>query len=185
MKVEQCDIPGVLKITPRVFRDDRGLFYESHQLERYREAGIEGDFTQDNRSVSVGKVLRGLHYQISAPQGHLVTLTRGRIFDVGLDLRPSSPAFGKWQAFELTADPAIQVYLPPGVAHGFCVLSDSAEIWYKCVGNFKADDEGGVLWNDPDLAIAWPLDDPLIHARDAAFPCLRDIPQDRLPQVCA
>ncbi len=183
MKVEACRIPGALVITPRTFRDDRGLFYESHHAKRYRQAGIIGEFVQDNRSVSKSGVLRGMHYQITAPQGHLVTLTRGRIFDVGLDLRRDSSTFGEWQSFELTADPPVQLFWPPGVAHGFCVLSDGAEIWYKCVGYFKPDDEGGVVWNDPDLAIPWPLRDPVITPRDAAFPRLKDVPENRFPCV--
>ncbi|MSP20007.1 MAG: dTDP-4-dehydrorhamnose 3,5-epimerase [Alphaproteobacteria bacterium] len=183
MDVETCAIPGVVIVRPRVFRDERGTFYESFQRDRYAAAGIAGEFTQDNRSASMARVLRGLHYQVSAPQGHLVTVTRGRIWDVGLDLRPTSPAFGRWVGTELSADPPVQIYLPPGVAHGFCVLSDAAELWYRCVGTYRPDDEGGVLWNDPDLAITWPLRDPIVSDKDARYPRLRDLPRQRLPKV--
>ncbi|MEJ2378419.1 MAG: dTDP-4-dehydrorhamnose 3,5-epimerase [Pseudolabrys sp.] len=120
---------------------------------------------------------------VTRPQGHLVTLTSGRIFDVGVDLRPTSPTFAKWVAAELTADPPVQIYLPPGVAHGFCVLSDSAEIWYKCTDYYRPGDEGGLLWNDPDLAIVWPVDNPTVAARDAVLPRLKDIPRERLPSA--
>lgn len=181
MEVERCPIPGVVIVRPKVFRDARGLFYESFSEARYAAAGIVGAFTQDNRSVSVGRVLRGMHYQVRAPQGHLVTVTRGSVFDVALDLRRASPTFGRWHATELTADPPVQAYLPPGVAHGFCVLSEDAELWYRCVGGYVANDEGGVLWNDPGLDIAWPIRDPIVSAKDSAYPRLRDIANDRLP----
>lgn len=184
MRVDTFAIPGLLRITPKLFRDERGAFCETWHEERYRRAGINGDFSQDNRSVSAARVLRGLHYQVEAPQGHLVTVTRGRIHDVALDLRPASPTFGKWQAMTLSADPPVQAYLPPGVAHGFCVLGDEgADIWYRCVGYYRPGDEAGVVWNDPDLAIDWPLAEPVVAERDAAFPRLKDVPRHRLPQV--
>jgi dTDP-4-dehydrorhamnose 3,5-epimerase len=183
VKSEALAIPGAVKITLEPFRDDRGAFFETFRKDRYAAAGIPYDFVQDNRSISRSGVLRGLHYQITRPQGHLVTLTSGRILDVGLDLRPGSPAFGTWVAAELTADPPVQLFLPPGVAHGFCVLSDSAEIWYKCTDYYQRGDEGGVLWNDPDLGIPLPVERPLIAARDAALPRLKDVAKDRLPRI--
>ncbi len=184
MQVEKCPLPGVLILRPTVYRDERGAFYESFQAERFAAAGIPGPFTQDNRSVSHARVLRGLHYQVTKPQGHLVTLTRGQVFDVALDLRRTSPAFGRWHAMELSSDPPVQAYLPPGVAHGFCVLgAEGADIWYRCVGNYLASDEGGVLWNDPDLGIPWTVAAPIVSPKDRAWPRLRDVPADRLPQV--
>lgn len=184
MKVERCALPGVLILRPQTFRDERGAFFESYQAERFAAAGIVGPFTQDNRSVSHPNVLRGLHYQVTKPQGHLVTLTRGRVFDVALDLRRGSPAFGQWHAMELSADPPVQAYLPPGVAHGFCVLGgEGADIWYRCAGNYQAADEAGVLWNDPELGIPWPLEHPVISAKDRAWPPLQDIGPDRLPHT--
>ncbi len=183
MDVEASSIPGGFIVRPRVFRDERGTFYESFHKDRYAAAGIAGAFTQDNRSVSTARVLRGMHYQVTAPQGHLVTVTRGTIWDVGLDIRPGSPTFGRWHGVELTADPPVQVYWPPGVAHGFCVISESAELWYRCVGTYQPGDEGGVLWSDPDLGIAWPLRDPILAPRDAAFPRLCDVPREKLPRT--
>jgi len=181
VKIETFDMPGVVKFTPQAWRDDRGGFLETFRKDVYAAAGIDHEFVQDNRSLSVRNVLRGLHYQVTRPQGHLVTLTSGRIFDVGVDLRPRSPAFGKWVAIELTADPPVQLYLPPGVAHGFFVLSETAKIWYKCTDYYQAGDEGGLLWNDPDIGIPWPTDNPVIADRDAHLPRLRDIPKERLP----
>jgi dTDP-4-dehydrorhamnose 3,5-epimerase len=183
LKIERTDIPGIVVIEPQVFTDDRGSFFETFQAARYADAGIPERFPQDNRSVSRKGVLRAFHYQIEHPQGHLVTLTHGTIYDVGVDLRPGSPTFGRWYATTLTADPPRQIFHPPGVAHGFCVLSDSADIWYKCSDLYHAGDEGGLLWSDPDLGIPWPLHNPVIHPRDAAFPRLRDIPKDRLPHA--
>lgn len=183
MKIETFDIPGVVKLTLQPFRDERGAFFETFRKDRYAEAGIRHEFVQDNRSMSFWHVLRGMHYQITRPQGHLVTLTSGHIFDVGVDLRPASPAFGKWVATELSADPPVQIFLPPGVAHGFCVLSESAEIWYKCTDYYHESDEAGLAWNDPDLGIPWPVDKPILAARDAALPRLKDIARDRLPSV--
>jgi dTDP-4-dehydrorhamnose 3,5-epimerase len=184
VNIETCALPGVLLLRPTVYRDERGAFFESYHAERFAAAGMPGPFTQDNRSVSHANVLRGLHYQVTKPQGHLVTLTRGRVFDVALDLRRDSPTFGRWHSMELSADPPVQAYLPPGVAHGFCVLSnEGADIWYRCVGTYQANDEGGVLWNDPDLGIPWPVRAPILSAKDRAYPRLRDIASERLPHA--
>ncbi len=183
MNVSHCYIPGIVIIEPEVYSDSRGFFLESFNLRRYAGAGIVGDFVQDNRSFSQPDVLRGLHYQVKHPQGHLVYVTRGTVFDVGLDLRHNSPTFGRWLSITLSGDHHCQVYYPPGIAHGFAVLGQEAEILYKCVGYYVAEDEGGVLWNDPDLAIPWPLSDPLVSERDRAFPRLKDIPKHRLPHA--
>ncbi len=180
-------IPGKLADTlvfePEIFQDARGAFFEVWQQERYRDAGLAYDFVQDMHSVSARDILRGLHYQIRNPQGHLVTVLRGWVYDVGLDLRQSSPTFGEWMGLELDGDRRQQVWLPPGIAHGFCVLSDEAEISYKCTDFYAPGDEGGVRWDDLDLAISWPSKNPLVTSRDAGFPPLRDITPDMLPQV--
>lgn len=181
MKTEYPDIPGVVLIDLDVHRDERGFFVETYHAERYAEAGIEEAFVQDNRSQSARGVLRGLHYQYRRPQGHLVTVTRGEIYDVGLDLRRGSPAFGRWFGTRLSARSARQLYLPPGVAHGFCVLSEVAEISYKCTDYYDPEGEAGVLWCDPDVGIPWPVDEPQISERDAGFPRMCDIPPERLP----
>ena len=183
MDVKETRIPGAVVIRPTAFIDERGEFAEIYQRRRYVDAGIAADFVQDNRSVSRQGVLRGLHYQIQHPQGHLVGVLRGAIFDVGLDLRQDSPAFGEWHSETLTSDPPIQVYWPPGVAHGFCVLGEAADIYYKCSGYYLSDDEGGVYWRDPDLAIPWPIVEPIVAARDANLPCLRNIEPDMLPKA--
>lgn len=183
MKIETFDIPGVVKITLQPFRDDRGTFFETFRKESYAAAGIQYDFLQDNRSISFRHLLRGLHYQVIGPQGHLVTLTSGSIFDVGVDLRPDSPTFEKWVACALTTDPPVQLFLPPEVTHGFCVLSESAEIWYKCTDYYRSGDEAGLLWSDPDLRIPWPIKKPIITDRDGGLPRLREIPKDRLQSI--
>ena len=183
MKIERVAIPGIVVIEPKVFSDERGSFFETFHPDRYAEAGIDIGHGQDNRSISEKAVLRGLHYQVRHPQGHLVTLTRGTIFDVGVDLRRNSPTFGQAFSTILTADPPRQIFHPPGIAHGFCVLSDVAEIWYKCTERYFADDEGGLLWSDPDLAIDWPLKSPIVSSRDASYPRLKDIAADRLPHI--
>lgn len=183
MKVTRCGIAGMLLVEPRICRDDRGFFFESFHAERYEAEGIPAQFVQDNCSVSSAGVLRGMHYQIRQPQGHLVTLTEGRIFDVGVDLRPNSPTFGRWHGEVLTTDPSRQLYLPPGVAHGFYTLSEQAAIWYKCTGFYLPGDEGGLLWNDPDVGIRWPVTDPLLNPRDTTLPRLGDIAPEHLPQL--
>lgn len=183
MEFENLDIPGAIAIRLDKFVDDRGFFGEIYRSDRYADAGIPYTFCQDSRSFSKANVLRGLHYQVRFPQGHLITVTRGRVFDVGLDLRRNSPTYGKWFGMKLTADPPMQLFLPPGIAHGFCVLSDHAEIWYKCTGFYVPNDEGGVLWNDPELAIQWPIAEPVVSARDAGLPRLAEVSEDRLPVV--
>lgn len=173
----------MLLIELQTFSDDRGLFTETWREDQYIDAGIPQSFVQDNLSRSGCGVLRGLHYQIEHPQGHLVTVSRGAIFDVGVDLRRDSPAFGNWVGMELSGHRLSQIYLPPGIAHGFCVISESAELLYKCTDYYYPGDEGGLLWSDSDLGIRWPVPEPIVSDRDCVLPRLKDISESRLPQI--
>lgn len=169
MNIIQTNIPDVLIIEPKVFGDERGFFYESYNRRAMIEAGILDDFVQDNHSRSVRGVLRGLHYQIRQPQGKLVRVVAGSVFDVAVDLRRSSPTFGKWVGMELSAENKRMAWIPKGFAHGFVVLSDVAEFLYKASDYYAPQFERSLLWNDPALGIAWPLDGaPILAARDAA-----------------
>lgn len=181
MRVHETKIPGMVLIDLDVFKDSRGSFLESYQKERYKEHGIDVPFVQDNHSHSTKNVLRGMHYQINQPQGHLVYVVKGEVFDVGVDLRRDLPTFGQWLGFRLSESRPQQLFLPAGVAHGFCTLSDTADILYKCTDYFDPEDEGGLLWNDPDLGIDWPVDQPIIHNRDSKFPVLKEISNKHLP----
>jgi dTDP-4-dehydrorhamnose 3,5-epimerase len=183
MQVRQTGLSGLLLIEPKVFGDDRGFFLESHQTLRYREIGIGDDFVQDNHSRSVKGVLRGLHFTVRQPQAQIVTVMRGRIFDVAVDLRKSSATFGRWFGAELSDEGLRQIYMAPGFAHGFCVLSDAADLHYKVSRIYDLGDEGGLLWNDPDIGIRWPVTAPTVSERDAAFPRLRDLDAAKLPHV--
>lgn len=181
MKVTKTDIEGAYLIDLDVYGDKRGFFLESYHYQRYAEHGIDVEFVQDNRSFSVKSIVRGLHYQMRHPIGHLIYVTHGCVFDVGVDLRPHSATFGKYVAYTLSADKPQQLYLPPGVAHGFCTLADENEILYKCSEYYDPNDEAGVLWNDPDIGIDWPIQHPAIKERDAAFPKLKEISPSCLP----
>ena len=162
------DIPDVLIIEPRVFRDGRGYFKETFERNRYAECGIDLEFVQDNVSHSTGGTLRGLHYQIRHPQGKLVQVLRGEVFDVAVDLRRESPTFGKWVGATLSRENHRQVYVPPGFAHGFCVVSDNADVFYKCSDFYFPEHERTLLWNDSDVGIDWPFDDePKLSEKDA------------------
>lgn len=172
MQVTQTRLPGVLILEPRVFQDERGFFLETYHAERYAEVGIALPFVQDNHSRSRKDTLRGLHFQRTKPQGKLVRCVEGTIFDVAADIDPSSPTFGQWVGVELSADDFRQIYVPPGYAHGFCVLSEAAQVEYKCTALYDPTDEGGVMWNDPVLSIAWPTTTPILSARDQAHPPL-------------
>jgi dTDP-4-dehydrorhamnose 3,5-epimerase len=183
LKVHKTAINGAFLIDLDVYGDKRGFFLESYQRKRYVENGLDIDFVQDNRSLSQKGVMRGMHYQIQHPIGHLVYVTHGCVFDVGVDLRANSATFGQHIGFMLSADKNQQLFLPPGVAHGFCTLGEENEILYKCTEYYYPDDEAGVLWNDPDLGIDWPIRDPIIKPRDAAFPRLREVDPARLPKV--
>ncbi len=183
MTVRPTTLPGVLLVEPRVFGDARGFFLERYHAERYAEAGI-GAFVQDNHSRSRRGTLRGLHFQRRHPQGKLVEVARGQIWDVVVDLRRGSPTFGQWEGFDLDDEAHRQLWVPVGFAHGFCVLSDEADVLYKCTDVYRPDDEGGIAWDDPDLAIDWPaLETVLLSDKDRALPRLADLGPDRLPRV--
>lgn len=157
IQVTPCAIEGLYVIEPTVFKDERGYFVETYNQHDFAEAGLDMTFVQDNQSMSVRGVLRGLHFQKQYPQGKLVRVLRGAVFDVAVDLRETSPTFGKWFGVELTAENKKQFYIPEGFAHGFLVLSDEAEFAYKCTDFYHPGDEGGIAWNDPKIGVAWPL----------------------------
>jgi dTDP-4-dehydrorhamnose 3,5-epimerase len=175
MKVIETKIPGVLIIEPKVFGDSRGFFLESFNAARYAEYGIETNFVQDNHSRSTKGVLRGLHFQKQYPQGKLVSVTSGVVFDVAVDIRQDSSTFGQWVGIILSADEHKQFYIPPGLAHGFCVLSETADFQYKCTDYYHPEDEGSIRWNDSDIAIEWNISDPILSEKDAKAPFLKDI----------
>ena len=176
MKVIETQLPGVRIIEPRVHGDSRGFFVETFQAERYRrDAGIELAFVQDNHSRSGRGVLRGMHSQRKRPQGKLVRVARGAVFDVAVDIDPRSATFGKWVGVTLSDENCRQLWVPPGYAHGFVVLSDVADFEYKCTDYYDPSDEVGVMWNDPDVGIVWPLEDPLLSAKDQKLPSLAQL----------
>jgi dTDP-4-dehydrorhamnose 3,5-epimerase len=174
MNVISTQIPDAMIIEPKVFGDARGFFLETYQAQRYLAAGIP-TFIQDNQSRSAKGVLRGLHFQRNFPQGKLVSVTRGEVFDVAVDLRKNSPSFGKWVGVHLTEDNHRQFYVPAGCAHGFCVLSELADFQYKCTEYYHPEDEGSIIWNDPDLAIDWQIENPSLSPKDAQAPFFRDV----------
>ncbi|QXQ08307.1 dTDP-4-dehydrorhamnose 3,5-epimerase [Sphingosinicellaceae bacterium] len=175
MIVTDTDLPGVKLIEPKVFGDDRGFFLESWNARAFADAGIDVPFVQDNHSRSARGVLRGLHYQIVEPQGKLVRVVVGSVFDVAVDIRRSSPHFGRWTGAELSADNKRMLWVPPGFAHGFIVLSEAADFLYKCTTLYAPVHERSIAWNDPSIGIDWPLKGtPLLSAKDAAAPRLPD-----------
>jgi dTDP-4-dehydrorhamnose 3,5-epimerase len=185
MKVIETELPGVLIIEPKVFGDARGFFLETFHKQRYAEHGIPGEaleFVQDNHSRSRKGVLRGLHFQLDHPQGKLVSAGTGSVFDVAADVNPDSPTYGQWVGVELNEENHRQLWIPPGYAHGFCVLSDVADFQYKCTALYDPASDAGVAWNDPDLAIDWPVNDPILSDKDRALPRLADALRDRLPR---
>jgi dTDP-4-dehydrorhamnose 3,5-epimerase len=184
MRVIATELSGLLIIEPHCFRDERGFFLESFQSPRYIEAGIRDQFVQDNHSRSRQGVLRGLHFQTKKPQAQIVTVIRGRIFDAAVDLRRGSPTFGRWYGVELNDEGPRQLYMAPGFAHGFCVLSDFADLHYKVSRFYDKEDEGGLLWNDPDVGIGWPITTPIVSERDSAYPGLLQLDRENLPH-CA
>ena len=180
MKVIETELPGVLIIEPEVHGDRRGFFVETFQARRYREeAGITHEFVQDNHSRSSRGVLRGLHAQRSHPQGKLVRVGRGEVFDVAVDIDPASPTCGRWVGVTLSDQNHRQLWVPPGYAHGFVVLSDVADFQYKCTDYYYPDDETGIVWNDPDVSVAWPIAAPTLSAKDAALPMLAELRAER------
>jgi len=183
MKINKTNLEGVLHIEPKVFGDTRGFFLETYNKERYMDAGFpDVNFVQDNHSKSAKGVLRGLHFQLSQPQGKLVQVATGSVFDVAVDIRAGSPTFGQWYGCELNDDNHHQLWIPPGFAHGFCVLSETADFIYKCTDYYRPEDEGGLLWNDAAVGIDWPLESPLLSDKDKIYSCLADIPQSLLPK---
>lgn len=182
MKVSATDLPEVLLVEPDVFGDERGYFFESHSTAKYREAGIQATFVQDNLSHSEGGILRGLHLQHPNDQGKLVSVLVGEVFDVAVDVRVGSPRFGRWTGHTLSADNKHQLFIPPGFAHGFCVTGTHALFHYKCTDTYDPKTELTVAWNDPALAIQWPVTNPVVSPRDADAPALADIDRNRLPK---
>lgn len=175
MNVLETDLPEVLIIEPQVFDDERGFFLETFQAERYRHtARIRLPFVQDNHSRSTRGVLRGLHLQRTRPQGKLVRVARGEVFDVAADIDPNSATYGRWVGVTLSDENQRQLWIPPGYAHGFLVLSDVADFEYKCTDYYRPGDECGVRWDDPTLGIDWPLSDPILSDKDRALPTLSD-----------
>ena len=183
MKVEHTALPGVLILEPKVFGDARGFFMETWNRSRYAEAGLPGEFVQDNVSCSRHGGLRGLHYQRPRAQGKLVHVLEGEVFDVAVDVRVGSPTFGRWVGATLSAQNRRQLWIPPGFAHGFCVTGETALFCYKCTELYAPEHEGSILWNDPAIGIAWPLEHPTLSAKDAAAPPLAAVSPARLPTL--
>ena len=184
MKVRGTSLPGVVLIEPRVFDDLRGLFYESWSADRYTDAGISGPFVQDNVSQSGRGTLRGLHLQHPYGQGKLVHVVVGEVFDVAVDVRVGSPHFGQWGGVTLSESNRCQLYIPPGFAHGFCVVSETALFYYKCTERYHAETEIAVAWNDPDIGICWPIAAPALSNKDREGQTLKAL-RDRLPRYGA
>lgn len=174
MKFEPTALPEVIHVQPRVFPDSRGAFLEAWHEEKYAAGGLGHKFVQDNLSHSKAKVLRGLHFQTVKPQGKLVSCSAGRVFDVAVDIRQGSPNYKKWVGVELSAEKGNQLYVPEGFAHGFCVLSEEASVTYKCTAPYLAEYDAGILWNDPEIGVEWPVDEPLLSDKDAALPSLAE-----------
>ena len=175
MDITRTPIDGVLLLQPKIWPDARGFFVETWQRDRYSEAGITLPFVQDNYARSSCGILRGLHFQRSRPQGKLVYVSAGAVFDVTVDIRQHSPTFGAWYGTVLSEENQHQLWVPPGLAHGYCVLSEHAGFHYKCTEFYCPGDEGGLRWNDPDIGIEWPLKDPILSAKDAAAPFFKEL----------
>lgn len=183
MRIVQTSLPGALVIEPQVFEDARGFFYESYNKDKYRAAGLTAEFVQSNVSRSSKGVLRGLHYQWPDPQGKLVSVLEGEVFDVAVDIRRNSPTFGQWTGVMLTADNHRHFWIPEGFAHGFCVLSESATFTYQCSAPYNRAADAGVRWNDADIGIDWPLAQPILSEKDERAPYLREVSPERLPRL--
>jgi dTDP-4-dehydrorhamnose 3,5-epimerase len=184
LKVTETNLPGVLIIEPEVFQDARGFFLETFRASRYEAAGIRGPFVQDNHSRSLKGTVRGLHLQVTKPQGKLMRAVSGSMLDVAVDVRVGSPTFGQWTSTLLSGDNFRQMFVPPGFAHGFAVLSDVVDVEYKCTGYYDPGDELTVRWNDPAIGIEWPVNEPTLSARDRGARPLHEL-LDRLPKVSA
>ena len=180
MNVLHCEIEGPLIFEPKVFGDARGFFMEIWSRRRYAEAGLDMDFVQDNISLSRGGILRGLHYQIPGAQGKLVYVLQGEVFDVAVDIRRSSPTFGRWHGLVLSAENKRQFYVPPGFAHGFVVMSETALFAYKCTTLYAPQNEMTIAWDDPEIGVPWPVAKPLLSEKDTRGLRLRDVPAEKL-----
>ncbi|MFA7160387.1 MAG: dTDP-4-dehydrorhamnose 3,5-epimerase [Kiritimatiellia bacterium] len=178
MKFTPLAIKEVLLIEPKVFGDNRGFFMETFRRDLFCEHGITDDFVQWNHSLSVKNTLRGLHYQAEKPQGKLVRVVRGEVFDVAVDVRSGSPTYGRWVAEKLSAENRKMLFVPAGFAHGFCVMSDTAEFIYACTDYYHPRGERGIIWDDPDLNIAWPVREPILSGKDKLYPRFRDLGRD-------
>lgn len=176
MRFTPTELPGVIIVDPTVFGDDRGFFMETYHEAKFREGGIAEPFVQDNHSRSAKGVLRGLHYQLPNPQGKLVRVVSGVVFDVAVDIRRGSPSFGRWVGVELSAENKRQLWVPAGFAHGFCVTSEHAEVVYKCTTLYDGPNDRGIRWNDPEIGIEWPVESPLLSEKDRVAPFLSDAP---------
>ena len=174
-------LPEILILEPDVYKDDRGYFLETYQDRRYLDHGLPDKFVQDNISVSKNGVLRGLHYQLGRPQGKLVWVIQGEVFDVAVDIRQGSPTFGKWVGATISSENCLQVYIPEGFAHGFCVMSESAIFAYKCTDYYAPEEERGIRWDDPTLGIEWPIFEPIISDKDCGYDILENVSQEDLP----
>jgi len=181
MEVRKTELPGVLLIEPHIYRDDRGSFLESWRQERYEGVGLPSTFVQDNAAVSRQGVLRGLHYQHPDPQGKLVMVLYGAVYDVAVDIRRGSPTFGRWMGTELSAENARQLWIPEGFAHGYVVLSDTAVFAYKCTRPYRPDADRAIRYDDPRIGIEWPISDPIVSSKDANAPLLDHLPDSALP----
>ncbi|MZG30730.1 MAG: dTDP-4-dehydrorhamnose 3,5-epimerase [Nitrospinae bacterium] len=175
MKASETRLEGVLLIEPTVHLDSRGRFFESFRKDKYLAMGIKDEFVQENQSLSSKNVLRGLHYREAPEQAKLVRVVKGEVFDVVVDIRKDSPTFGNWQGFNLSDANCLQLYVPVGFAHGFCVLSDEAEFLYKVTQYYSAEKEKGIMWNDPDIGIDWPVSDPILSDKDQQNPLLKSL----------
>lgn len=183
MKVIETGIPGLLVIEPEVHGDGRGFFMETWHASRYEAAGLPGRFVQANLSRSGPGVIRGLHFQFPEPQGKLVSVLEGRVFDVAVDIRANSPTFRQWAGVELSAENHRQLYVPEGFAHGFCVLDESALLGYLCTREYRAEYDAVIAWNDPEIGIRWPVASGTLSRKDAAAPGLGEMPASRLPRM--
>lgn len=185
MKLVETDLPGCLVVEPQVFGDERGFFYESFNRDKLLARGLDLHFVQGNVSRSARGVLRGLHYQWPKPQGKLVSVLEGEVWDVAVDIRRGSPTFGRWTAVVLNAGNKRHFWVPEGFAHGFCVLSEHATFTYLCTQTYDAQADAGIRWNDATLAIDWPIAEPSLSAKDARTPFLEEVPEERLPGFAA
>lgn len=182
MKVIQTPLPGVILLEPRLHGDSRGFFIETYRQDIFKQAGITENFLQDNHSRSARGILRGLHYQLIQPQGKLVRVARGAVFDVAVDVRRGSSTFGQWYGATLDEESMRMIYIPPGFAHGFVALTGIADFIYKCTDYYHPQSEQGILWDDPAIDIKWPIKDVRLSEKDSNNPVLEDQPQELLPQ---